>query len=101
MITKDPNYEAHFKVDNLGVSSDNANKKKKKIVEGAPFFVDFDNVQEAIVKLCSSDDMLMRDMANRMRDKYNKYWDNMDNINFLLYVAVVLDPRELAFARTP
>ncbi|KAL8134611.1 hypothetical protein AgCh_009582 [Apium graveolens] len=50
-------------------------------------------VQEAIVKLCSSDDMLMRDMANRMKDKYNKYWDNMDNTNFLLYVAVVLGPR--------
>ncbi|XP_074377937.1 zinc finger BED domain-containing protein RICESLEEPER 1-like [Apium graveolens] len=128
MITEDSSYEAYFKVDNLGVSSDNGKKKKKTLVEGAPFFVDFDNVirfiqfleifydvtlklsgskyctsnvffvelvkvQEAIVKLCSSDDMLMGDMTNRMMDKYNKYWDNMENTNILLYVAVVLDPR--------
>ena len=35
----------------------------------------------------------MRDMAKRMKDKYYKYWDNEENTNFLLYVAVVLDPR--------
>ncbi|KAL6555180.1 hypothetical protein OROGR_006438 [Orobanche gracilis] len=27
-----------------------------------------------------------------MKEKY-KYWDNIDNMNFLLHVAVVLDPR--------
>ena len=47
----------------------------------------------SIIKLCSSEDILMRDMAKRMKDKYDKYWDNEDNTNFLLYVAVVLDPR--------
>lgn len=38
-------------------------------------------------------DILMRDMAKRMKEKYDKYWDNVENTNFLLYVAVVLDPR--------
>ncbi|XP_074362487.1 zinc finger BED domain-containing protein RICESLEEPER 2-like [Apium graveolens] len=136
MITEDSNYEPFFKGADLGnmgaglgVLSGNA-KKKKKIVEDAHFFVDFDNVirfvqflkifydvtlklsgskyctsnvffvelvkvQESIIKLCSNEDILMRDMANRMKDKYDKYWDNMENTNFLLYVAVVLDPREL------
>ncbi|GJX26511.1 zinc finger BED domain-containing protein RICESLEEPER 2-like protein [Tanacetum coccineum] len=28
-----------------------------------------------------------------MKDKYDKYWDNLDNMNVLLYVALVLDPR--------
>ncbi|KAK1397616.1 hypothetical protein POM88_007479 [Heracleum sosnowskyi] len=37
------------------------------------FFIELVKVQESIVKLCSSEDVLMRDMANRMRDKYNKY----------------------------
>ncbi|XP_074347091.1 zinc finger BED domain-containing protein RICESLEEPER 3-like [Apium graveolens] len=32
-------------------------------------------------------------MAKRMKAKYDKYWDNIDNINFLFYVAVLLDPR--------
>ncbi|PWA59793.1 Double-stranded RNA-binding-like domain-containing protein [Artemisia annua] len=32
-------------------------------------------------------------MALSMKEKYDKYWDNMDNMNFLLHVALVLDPR--------
>ncbi|XP_030930728.1 zinc finger BED domain-containing protein RICESLEEPER 3-like [Quercus lobata] len=32
-------------------------------------------------------------MAASMRKKYDKYWENIKNIKFLLYVAVVLDPR--------
>ncbi|WOG82388.1 hypothetical protein DCAR_0101552 [Daucus carota subsp. sativus] len=33
-------------------------------------------------------------MAGRMKEKYDKYWDNIDNVNFLLHVAVLLDPRK-------
>ena len=32
-------------------------------------------------------------MAIRMKDKYDKYWGNMEKINMLIFVAVVLDPR--------
>uniref|UniRef100_A0A803NDA0 hAT-like transposase RNase-H fold domain-containing protein n=1 Tax=Chenopodium quinoa TaxID=63459 RepID=A0A803NDA0_CHEQI len=32
-------------------------------------------------------------MAHGMKKKHEKYWDNVDNINLMLYVAVVLDPR--------
>ncbi|GJY55911.1 zinc finger, BED-type containing protein [Tanacetum coccineum] len=32
-------------------------------------------------------------MALSMKDKYDKYWDNFDSMNFLLHVALVLDPR--------
>ncbi|PWA91098.1 zinc finger BED domain-containing protein RICESLEEPER 2 [Artemisia annua] len=32
-------------------------------------------------------------MALSMKEKYDKYWDNLDNMNFLLHVALVLDPR--------
>ncbi|KAK1399333.1 hypothetical protein POM88_009196 [Heracleum sosnowskyi] len=35
------------------------------------FFVELVKVQEAIMRLCSSEDILMRDMAKRMKDKYN------------------------------
>ncbi|KAL8118649.1 hypothetical protein AgCh_016244 [Apium graveolens] len=129
MIHEDTDYDAFFKVDNVELISENSKKKKKKVVERAPLFDDFDNVkrfirfleifydvtmklsgskyctsnvffvelvkvQEAIINLCSSEDILMRDMAKRMKDKYDKYWDNEDNTNFLLYVAVVLDPRK-------
>ncbi|XP_075659325.1 zinc finger BED domain-containing protein RICESLEEPER 1-like [Castanea sativa] len=32
-------------------------------------------------------------MAVEMKKKYDKYWGSMDNINLMLFVAVVLDPR--------
>ena len=62
-------------------------------------------MQEAIGKLCSTGDLLIRDIAKKMKEKYDKYWDNMDDSNFLLYVSVALDPRykmhylEFCFAR--
>ena len=28
-----------------------------------------------------------------MKAKYGKYWENVDNINVLLFIALVLDPR--------
>ncbi|KAL4309494.1 hypothetical protein GQ457_01G015030 [Hibiscus cannabinus] len=32
-------------------------------------------------------------MASKMRDKYNKYWGDTKNINFLVYLVIILDPR--------
>jgi len=32
-------------------------------------------------------------MAHVVKSKYDKYWANIDNINILLFVALVLDPR--------
>ena len=32
-------------------------------------------------------------MAVEMKKKYDKYWGSIDNINLMLFVAVVLDPR--------
>ncbi|XP_071713300.1 zinc finger BED domain-containing protein RICESLEEPER 1-like [Rutidosis leptorrhynchoides] len=32
-----------------------------------------------------------------MKAKYDKYWDDMDSMNVLLYVALVLDPRNKLF----
>ena len=41
----------------------------------------------------SVDDEGMRKMATNMMMKYDKYYENIDNINNLVFVAVVLDPR--------
>lgn len=30
-----------------------------------------------------------------MRQKYDKYWGNVDNINYLMYFGVILDPHYL------
>ena len=39
------------------------------------------------------DGYLLRKMANYMKNKFEKYWGNFDNMNCLLYVGLVLDPR--------
>ena len=31
-------------------------------------------------------------MAKRMKDKYEKYWGNIEKMNMLVYVASILDP---------
>ncbi|XP_031264273.1 zinc finger BED domain-containing protein RICESLEEPER 2-like [Pistacia vera] len=42
---------------------------------------------------CRSDDVGLSTMARRMKGKHDKYWSNIDNINLMLFIAVVLDPR--------
>ncbi|OMP11356.1 hypothetical protein COLO4_03856 [Corchorus olitorius] len=35
--------------------------------------------------------------ANKMKEKYNKYWCQVDKTNMLVYVAAVMDPRKKLF----
>ncbi|KAK8661533.1 hypothetical protein V6N13_091132 [Hibiscus sabdariffa] len=39
------------------------------------------------------DDLDIVSMASKMKDKYNKYWGDATNMNFLIYLAIILDPR--------
>ncbi|KAL4302000.1 hypothetical protein GQ457_10G011150 [Hibiscus cannabinus] len=39
------------------------------------------------------DDLDIVSMASKMKDKYDKYWGDATNINFLVYLAIILDPR--------
>ncbi|KAL6527905.1 hypothetical protein OROMI_029716 [Orobanche minor] len=41
----------------------------------------------------STTDLLLYDMAKKMKKKYSKYFDKVDDINELFLVALVLDPR--------
>ena len=49
-------------------------------------------MQAIITRMCASVDEEKQKMAKSMKAKYDKYWDNIENMNFLLYVAVALDP---------
>ncbi|KAK8614082.1 hypothetical protein V6N13_122457 [Hibiscus sabdariffa] len=44
-------------------------------------------------ELLNCDDLDIVSMASKMKDKYNKYWGDATNINFLVYLAIILDPR--------
>ena len=61
------------------------------------FFDEIISIEMAIAKLIKNYDPLLSQMALNMQKKFDKYWGwnggKNDNINFLVYVAVVLDPR--------
>nr|DAD37445.1 TPA_asm: hypothetical protein HUJ06_008086 [Nelumbo nucifera] len=42
---------------------------------------------------CKSDDSSISFMAYKMKRKYDKYWENVNNINTMLFIAVILDPQ--------
>lgn len=35
----------------------------------------------------------IREMSSKMREKHDKYWGNIDNMNMIIFVATILDPR--------
>ncbi|KAH0749059.1 hypothetical protein KY290_028291 [Solanum tuberosum] len=60
------------------------------------FFHEFFNVRSSILKYSCSEDLILIDMAGRMKVKFDKYWENIEkpeNLNMLLFIAIVLDPR--------
>lgn len=46
-----------------------------------------------ISKMCLDADEKKKNMFLSMKETYDKYWDNLDSINFVMHVAIVLDPR--------
>lgn len=64
-----------------------------KYVTSNIFFSELVKMEATITRMTLSQDEQKKNMALSMKTKYDKYWDNIDNMNYLLYVAVVLDPR--------
>ncbi|KAM3268108.1 hypothetical protein P3S67_031658 [Capsicum chacoense] len=57
------------------------------------FFHELFNLQCIIVNYSKSDDSILTDMAKKMKMKFDKYWGDFSDMNMLLFVAIVLDPR--------
>ncbi|XP_024026800.1 zinc finger BED domain-containing protein RICESLEEPER 2-like [Morus notabilis] len=57
------------------------------------YFHELCEMQKQLSELRKQDDSMLSSMAVSMKKKYDKYWGNVENINYLLSVAVVLDPR--------
>jgi hypothetical protein len=49
-------------------------------------------VYSCLTEYSKSSDLLLSTMANRMKVKYYKYWEDVEKINSLLFVASLLDP---------
>jgi hypothetical protein len=60
-------------------------------------------IQHTLNEGCLSCDPIMRSVSLSMKEKYEKYWGNIENnknINFLMFVAFVLDSRSKMRALT-
>ena len=57
------------------------------------FFGELRSIHGTIDLEYEKDDYLLRKIANYMKNKFERYWGNFDNMNHLLYVGLVLDPR--------
>lgn len=68
-----------------------------KYVTSNLFVGELVKMHAAISSMCLNVDVKKRNMALSMKVKYDKYWDNLDNMNFMLYVALILDPRNKLF----
>ncbi|KAK1394229.1 zinc finger BED domain-containing protein RICESLEEPER 2-like [Heracleum sosnowskyi] len=57
------------------------------------FYHEICEVHTLLTDLAASRDPLLSSMAGSMKEKYDKYWGDVEDINPLLFLAVVLDPR--------
>lgn len=57
------------------------------------FYHEISTVNLLLKERMKSDDVDVRFMGERMKEKYDKYWGDVNKMNKLIYVAVVVDPR--------
>lgn len=57
------------------------------------FYHEICEIHSQLTELADANDPLLFLMAVSMKEKYDKYWGTVENINPLLFLAVVLDPR--------
>ena len=68
-----------------------------KYVTSNVFVGDRIMMHAAISSMCLNINEKKEKMTLLMKPKYDKYWDNLENLNMLLRVALVLVPRNKMF----
>ncbi|KAL0319845.1 UNVERIFIED_CONTAM: Zinc finger BED domain-containing protein RICESLEEPER 2 [Sesamum radiatum] len=57
------------------------------------FLDEISDVDDLLKGWLKGDDVYLVDMTRQMKAKFDKYWENIEKMNMMLYVAVMLDPR--------
>ena len=57
------------------------------------YYHDVCSIHMQLIELSKNKDTLLSNMAIRMKRKFEKYWTNVDNLNIMMFIAFVLDPR--------
>jgi hypothetical protein len=62
-------------------------------VTSSAFFHEFVLMQSKLKELAIHGDPTIAAMADHMKKKFSKYWEDKDDLNNLLFIALILDPR--------
>ncbi|KAL9411122.1 hypothetical protein AB3S75_044833 [Citrus x aurantiifolia] len=57
------------------------------------YFHRVSTMQSLLTAKCQDSDSMLSAMTKKMKTKFDKYWGSVENMNKLLIIAVVLDPR--------
>ncbi|GKV46838.1 hypothetical protein SLEP1_g53799 [Rubroshorea leprosula] len=68
-------------------------KKGSTHVTSHMYFHDFSTILTLLNKWIGSNDPLFSTIAEKMKEKHEKYWGAASNMNVLIFIACVLDPR--------
>jgi hypothetical protein len=50
------------------------------------------HIQMHLQAYSENDDYVLRAIVMKIKTKYIKYWENLDVVNMMLFVALILDP---------
>ncbi|XP_051184588.1 zinc finger BED domain-containing protein RICESLEEPER 2-like [Lolium perenne] len=50
-------------------------------------------INELLARFCDGDDNTFKPVAIKLKEKYIKYWGDPEEMNMLIFVAAILDPR--------
>ncbi|KAL5790391.1 hypothetical protein ACOSQ2_005279 [Xanthoceras sorbifolium] len=57
------------------------------------FFHELCSIETNLTSLAKSADSVLSEMTSSMKSKFDKYWEKIEDVNKLLIIALVLDPR--------
>ncbi|KAK4411770.1 hypothetical protein Sango_0250000 [Sesamum angolense] len=61
------------------------------------FLDETSDVDDLLNERINGDNVDLVDMTRQMKAKFDKYWENIEKMNMMLYVVVMLDPRHRFF----
>ncbi|KAL5732709.1 hypothetical protein ACOSP7_032062 [Xanthoceras sorbifolium] len=57
------------------------------------FFHELCSIETELTSFAKSNDSVLSEMSSSMKSKFDKYWGKIKDVNKLLIIALVLDPR--------
>ncbi|KAL4291636.1 hypothetical protein GQ457_14G015420 [Hibiscus cannabinus] len=64
-----------------------------RYVTGNNFVEEIFDIGYTINRYLDDSNVGLKSMARQMKMKFDKYWENVNNVNVLMFIALVLDPR--------